>query len=555
MEQEKQPPSEVEQIKEKSNYLRGTLKQSLIEETTGGLLPDDITLIKFHGTYQQSNRDLDTERKKQKLEPLYSFMIRVRVPGGIASTEQYLQMDRLSEEFGNGTIKISTRQAFQLHGVLKRNLKASIKQINECLLDTIAACGDLNRNVMSNPNPYDSPVHNQVYEFVKTISRHFTPKTNAYKEIWLDGELQHSSPKEEVEPIYGKTYLPRKFKMAFAIPPYNDTDIFSNDIGFIAIVEQGQLTGFNISAGGGMGMTFGAPTYPRLGDVLGFTPVDKALQVAEEIVKIQRDQGNRSDRKLARLKYTIDRLGSDWFKEELTRRLGWALEPEKPYLFTRSGDRYGWKKGTNGHWSLTLFIEGGRIRDTGDYNLRTALREAIKIHDGDVRLTPNQNIMMVNISDKAKPLISKILKKYGVYPSKQHSGLRLNSLACVALSQCPLAFAEAERYLPSLIDKIDILLMDEGLFDDEILIRMTGCPNGCSRPFLGEIGFVGRAPGIYNMYLGAAFNGDRLNRLYKEMLNEESILKELKPILHSYSIGRNKDERFGDFVIRNGIVT
>ncbi len=555
MNTDKSKLSEVELIKEKSNYLRGNLRESILEDTTGALLGDDTSLIKFHGTYQQTDRDLDAERKKQKLEPLYSFMIRVRVPGGIASPSQYLQIDRLSNQFGNSTIKVSTRQAFQLHGVLKRNLKTTMKKMNNYLMDSIAACGDVNRNVMCNPNPYESPVHQEVYGIAKKVSNYFLPKTNAYYEIWLNDDLQYSSPAEEDEPIYGKTYLPRKFKMAFAIPPYNDTDIFSNDLGFIAIEESGKLLGFNVYAGGGMGMTFGAPeTYPRLASALGFTPTDKALPVAEEILKIQRDNGNRENRKLSRLKYTVERMGVEGFRAELHKRLGWELQPERPYTFKQMGDRYGWVKGSNGRWSITLFVEGGRIRDTDDKKLKTALKEAVQMLDGDVRLTPNQNIILANISEDSKPFIEGILKKYNVYHSTTTSGLRLNSLACASLPLCPLAFAEAERYLPSLVDKIEVILNNLGLQNEEISIRMTGCPNGCARPYLGEIGLVGRAPGKYNLYLGASFTGNRLNRLYKEMLDEKGILDELQKVFSTYATEKEEGEKFGDFVVRKGIV-
>lgn len=555
MNTEKPKLSEVEHIKEKSNYLRGTLKESILEDTTGALLGDDTSLIKFHGTYQQTDRDLDAERKKQKLEPLYSFMIRVRVPGGVASPSQYLQIDRLSDQFANGTIKVTTRQAFQLHGVLKRNLKITMRKMNNYLMDSIAACGDVNRNVMCNPNPYESPVHQEVYGMAKKMSNYFLPKTNAYYEIWLNDDLQYSSPAEEEEPIYGKTYLPRKFKMAFAIPPYNDTDIFSNDLGFIAIEEAGKLLGFNMYAGGGMGMTFGATeTYPRLANAVGFVPTDKTLSVAEEILKIQRDNGNRENRKLSRLKYTVDRMGVEGFKAELHKRLGWELQPEKPYTFKQMGDRYGWVKGNNDRWSITLFVEGGRIRDTENLKLKTALKEAVQMLDGDVRLTPNQNIMLANISNDAKPFVESILKKYNIHHSSGTSGLRLNSLACAALPLCPLAFAEAERYLPSLVNKIENILNNLGLQNEEISIRMTGCPNGCARPYLGEIGLVGRAPGKYNLYLGASFTGNRLNRLYKEMLDEKGILDELQKVFSLYANEKEVSEKFGDFVVRKGIV-
>lgn len=553
---EKPKVSEVEIIKENSNYLRGTLKESIQEDTTGALLGEDTNLIKFHGTYQQTDRDLDVERKKQKLEPLYSFMIRVRVPGGIASPSQYLNIDRLSDQYANGTIKVTTRQTFQLHGVLKRNLKTTMKKINNFLMSTVAACGDVNRNVMCNPNPYESPVHQEVYEMAKRMNTHFLPQTKGYYEIWLNDDLKYSSPQEDKEPIYGKTYLPRKFKIAFAIPPFNDTDVFSNDLGFIAIEEHGELLGFNVYAGGGMGATFGmTETYPRLASSLGFTPTENAVNVAEQILKIQRDNGNRKNRKLSRLKYTIDRYGLDWFKQELHSRLGWELQPEKPYNFKQMGDRYGWHQGSNGKWSITFFVEGGRIRDTETKKLKTALKEAVQLHDGDVRLTPNQNVILANISENNKSVIDGILKKYNVYHTSSTSGLRLNSLACASLPLCPLAFAEAERYLPSLIDKIEVILNELGLQNEEISIRMTGCPNGCARPRLGEIGLVGRARGKYNLYLGAGFVGERLNELYKEMLDEKSILDELKKVFTLYATEKTEGEKFGDFVMRKEIVS
>ncbi len=558
--------SEVEIVKDKSNYLRGTIEGSLTNEITGALYADDTHLIKFHGSYQQADRDLDSERKRQKLEPLYSFMIRVRVPGGIATPKQWLVMDNLADQYGSGTLKLTTRQAFQLHGVMKRNLKQTIKGFNTALLDSIAGCGDVVRNVMSNPNPHQSAVHGEVYEISKRISEHFTPRTRAYYELWLNDELvgggePESEPNPEDEPIYGKTYLPRKFKIALAIPPHNDTDIFANDIGLIAIERDGKLLGFNVAAGGGLGMTFGMPdTYPRLADVSGFCTTEQVLDVIENIVLIQRDLGNRENRKFSRLKYTIDQMGLDAFKTELHNRLGYTLADAEPYTFTSNGDAYGWQKGKDGKWNLTLFIEGGRVVDTEQYKLRSGLRDVAAFlrdnnGDGDFRLTGNQNVMICNVAPKNKARVQAILEHYGILAEINKTGLRLNSLACVALNTCTLAFAEAERYLPSLIDKLDVVIRESGLERDAIVIRMTGCPNGCARPYLGEIAFVGRALGRYNLYLGAGFAGERLNKLYKEMLNEEEIVAELTPIIHRYAQERTNGERFGDFVIRAGYVT
>ena len=546
---------EVERIKDASNYLRGTLADSLKNPVTGALADTDTQLSKFHGIYQQDDRDLRDERRRQKLEPHYQFMVRVRVPGGVCTPEQWLQIDHIANTWCNKTIRLTTRQAYQFHGIIKRNLKTTIAEVNKALLDTIAACGDVNRNVMCNTNPEQSPLHAEVYEFSRRISDHLTPQTGAYHEIWLDKELVASSKKEEHEPIYGKHYLPRKFKTALAIPPSNDVDIFANDMGFIAIGENGHLAGFNITVGGGMGMTHGEKeTYPRLADVIGYAPKEKTLQVAEEIVKIQRDFGDRTNRKHARFKYTIDDRGVEWFIQELNQRLGWKLDPPRPYTFTDSGDRYGWVEGLNGSWHHTLFIQNGRVGDTEDYPMMTGLREIAKVLQGEFRLTPNQNLMISRVTADQKPVIDGLLKKYKLAGSYHQTGLRLNSMACVAFPTCGLAMAESERYLPTLIDKLDAVMRDAGLEKDPIIIRMTGCPNGCARPYLGEIGFVGKAPGKYNVYLGAGFYGQRLNKMYRENIGEKQILDELSEMIHHYAKDRMEGEPFGDFVIRAGYI-
>ncbi|MEK3886723.1 assimilatory sulfite reductase (NADPH) hemoprotein subunit [Bacillus sp. FSL K6-3431] len=551
------PPSDVERIKTESNYLRGTLAETLADPMSAGIPDDDNRLMKFHGSYLQDNRDLRNERQRQKLEPAYQFMVRVRAPGGIASSEQWLAMDRVACKYANGSIRLTTRQSFQLHGILKWNMKANIQEINKALMDTLAACGDVNRNVMCNPNPYQSEVHTEVYEWSQKLSEHLSPQTKAYHEIWLDGEkvVDSLDNDEETEPIYGPVYLPRKFKIGIAVPPSNDVDVFSQDLGLIAIYENGNLQGFNIAVGGGMGMTHGdTETYPQLARVIGFSPVDKIIDVAEKIMTIQRDYGNRSVRKNARFKYTIDARGLDWLLDELTDRIGWKLEEARSYQFDHNGDRYGWVKGNNDKWHFTLFVQNGRIQDLDEYLLMTGLREIAKIHLGDFRLTANQNLIIGNIPDQKKHQIEELIKEYGLTDGKSHSALRRNSMACVSLPTCGLAMAEAERYLPSLLEKIELLLDDAGLRDEEIVIRMSGCPNGCSRPALGEIGFIGKAPGKYNLYLGAGFSGDRLNKLYRENIGEKEILDELKPIIDHYAKERFEDEHFGDFVIRAGYV-
>ena len=548
------PLSSFETLKANSNGLRGTLTESLNDPITGSLVADDQLLIKFHGTYQQQDRDLDDERKKQKLEPLYSYLIRVRVPGGIATPQQWLALDGLADTYGDKTLKLTTRQAFQLHGVLKRNLKTTMQDINKTLLDTIAACGDVNRNVMSSANPFESPVHAEVAADAKRMSDYFLPKTRAYHEIWLDGELVAGGEQEE-ETIYGKTYLPRKFKTAFAIPPRNDTDVLSNDLGFIAIVENGQLQGYNLSIGGGMAYTFGnKATYPRVADVVGYFPKEQLLDVSEAVIVFQRDHGNRSERKNARLKYTVDRLGLDFFHAEILRTKNVKLETARPYKFETLGDKYGWLQSEDGLWHYGVFVEGGKLGDRSGYNAKTALREIAKIHTGTFILTGNQNLVIAQVSEALKPQIEAILQAHEVLNTENLSALRQNAIACAALPYCALSFAEAERYLPVFNDKVDAILKENGLFDTPITIRMTGCPNGCGRPFLAEIAMVGRAPGRYNLYLGASFTGDRLNKLYKEMLNEEEILNELRPLLADYAKTRTSGEYFGDFVIRKGYI-
>lgn len=549
------PHSDVEDIKRRSNYLRGSLVETLEDRITASIPEDDNRLMKFHGSYMQDDRDLRNERHKQKLEPAYQFMLRVRAAGGVVTPEQWLMMDRVAQKYANGTIRLTTRQSFQLHGVLKWNMKSTIQEVNEAMLSTLAACGDVNRNVMCNPNPYQSEIHSEVYEWARMLSSHLDPRSRAYHEIWLDGEKIVDSLQEEQEPIYGPVYLPRKFKIGMAVPPSNDVDVYSQDLGFIAIIEEGQLKGFNVSVGGGMGMTHGDPlTYPQVAKVIGFCKPEQIVDLAEKTVMIQRDYGDRAVRKHARFKYTIDDRGIDWFVGELTSRLGWKLEEAKPFHFDHNGDRYGWVKGSNGKWHFTLFIQNGRVKDEADYLLMTGLREIAQIHNGDFRLTANQNLIIANISSHKKKKIEELIKRYGLMDGHHDSALRRNSMACVALPTCGLAMAESERYLPTLLDKIDVILEENGLREEDIVIRMTGCPNGCARPMLAEIAFIGKAPGKYNMYLGGGFSGHRLNKLYKENIGEAEILDSLRPIMKQFAQEREQGEHFGDFVIRAGYV-
>ncbi len=546
--------TEVEIIKAESRHLRGTIADGLIDPKTGSIAAPDTQLTKFHGIYQQDDRDQRRERTRQRLEPAFSFMIRARIPGGLLTTTQWLGLDRIATEHANQTIRLTTRQAIQYHGVVKRNLKQTVADINQATLDTIAACGDVNRNVMSPPLPGLSRVHRQVQHFAEALSEHLMPKSRAYHEIWLDGKNIESS-KTEVEPIYGDTYLPRKFKAAFVIPPQNDVDVFTQDLGLIAIVKHGELAGFNVSVGGGMGMTHGeTDTFPRLGDVLGFISPDQVNAVAEAIVTTQRDHGDRTNRKHARLKYTIEDRGVDWFRSEVEKRSGVAFAAAERYSFVANGDVYGWQIDDVGAWHYGLFVESGRVGDVKERRLLSGLRAIAKQHNSEFRLTPNQNLIISKVAASDKASIDALLAQYGIENNTHASPLRLNSMACVAFPTCGLAMAESERYLPSLIDKIDASLKQNGLADEPITIRMTGCPNGCARPYVAEIGLVGKGPGRYTVFLGAGFKGERLGAPYLDNANEEEILAALQPLFASYAADRLEVEHFGDYLVRVGQV-
>ncbi len=549
--------SRNEFIKEESRYLRGGIAEGLARAETGAIAEDDTQLLKFHGSYMQDDRDVRAERAKKKLEKAYSFMIRLRLPGGLVKPRQWLALDDIAGTFANGTLRLTTRATFQFHGVIKSNLRRTMQAINAACLDTIAACGDVNRNVMCAGNPFLSKAHRQANDLARRISDHLLPQTGAYHEIWLDGEKVEDKTRpagEDAEPLYGRYYLPRKFKTVVAVPPDNDVDVLAHDLGFVAIVEEGEVAGYTVTVGGGMGMTHGElDTFPRTADLLGFATPEQAVDVAEKVMTVQRDWGNRELRKRARLKYTIEDRGLDAFRAEVERRLGYTLSAPRPFHFATMGDAIGWRQGPDKKWHLTLFVENGRIKDRGGMSLRTALREISKMGGVDFVLTGNQNLILANANAKTKGKIEAILKEGGVSIATS-SGMRRNSMACVALPTCGLALAESERFLPELISALEDVLDKAGLRDDDIVIRMTGCPNGCARPYLAEIGLVGRSPGLYNLYLGAAFNGTRLSKLYAQDVGEERILELLEPLLLRYAKERNEGERFGDFVIRVGAV-
>ncbi len=549
--------SPVERIKKASDGLRGTLKESLHDEVTGAIREDDQSLIKFHGMYQQDDRDRREERSAKKLEWLYSYMIRLRLPGGVMTPEQWVGLHHIAGDHSTGVIKVTTRQTIQLHGIVKSHVKPTIQAFNTIHLDSIAACGDVNRNVVCSAHPFRSAIHEQVFAYADKISQLALPKTKAYYEIWLD-EQPLTDKKQEEDPLYQDRYLPRKFKIGIAIPPDNDVDVFANDVGLIAIIENNKLKGFNIAAGGGLSTTHGNPnTYARLATVLGFCDSEeKTLKAVYEIITIQRDFGNRSDRKLARLKYTIDKMGVEAFKQELEKRCGFALEPERPYTFTQRADHYGWHQNHLGNWFYTVFVENGRILDDEKTTLKTALLEVAKTGKANFRFSCNQNVILGDINPGDKETVEAVLKQYGVIEHTDDAGaVRRSAVACVAFNTCPLALAEAQRYLPTLISKMEPVLEKYGLQQEEIAVRMTGCPNGCGRPYVAEIGFVGTAYGHYNLHLGGDREGTRLNKKYKENLDESSILIELDNLFSLYSSKRLAGETFGDFAIRQQLVT
>ncbi|CAG8974390.1 hypothetical protein HYALB_00010641 [Hymenoscyphus albidus] len=557
---EEPPPITNEDIKLASDFLRGTIEEGLQDTTTGAISAADQQLTKFHGTYMQDDRDLRDERKAQGLEPAYSFMIRCRLPGGVATPLQWIQMDDISNNFGNETMKLTTRQTFQFHGVVKTKLKSAMRGINQSLMTTIAACGDVNRNVMCSSLPTASKYHREVYASSAKISDHLLPSTTAYHEIWLKDENDKKTQVagdavQDFEPLYGPTYLPRKFKITIAIPPHNDTDVYAHDIGLIAIKgKDGHLAGFNLLAGGGMGVTHNnKKTYPRTGSTLGFVSTDQVHIACEKVMLVQRDFGDRKNRKHARLKYTIDDMGVDVFRGKVEDLWGQKFEKPKAFKFQSNIDTFGWQKDEVGLNHFTFFVENGRIEDTADFPMKTGLREIAKVHKGEFRLTGNQHLILSNVEDADMPEMKKMMAKYKL-DNYQFSGLRLSSSACVAFPTCGLAMAESERYLPVLISKLEGVIEENGMRQDSIVMRMTGCPNGCARPWLAEVAFVGKAFGAYNMYLGGGYHGQRLNKLYRSSIKEDEILDIMKPLLKRYSLERNKDEHFGDFCIRIGMI-
>ncbi|HAT40221.1 MAG TPA: sulfite reductase subunit beta [Rheinheimera sp.] len=547
--------SDNERLKAQSDNLRGTITTDLKDEITGGFTGDNFMLIRFHGMYQQDDRDLRGERAEQKLEPLHNVMLRARLPGGIIKPKQWLAIDEFAREHTlYGSIRLTTRQTFQFHGVFKPNIKPMHQMLNKIGIDSIATAGDVNRNVLCTSNPVESVLHQQAYEWAAKISEHLLPKTRAYAEIWLGEEKVETTEKPElVEPILGDTYLPRKFKTTVVIPPHNDVDVHANDLNFVAIAEDGQLVGFNVLVGGGLAMTHGdKATYPRRAEDLGFISLEHVLKVAEHVVTVQRDYGDRVNRKNAKTKYTIDRIGVDAFKAEVEKRVGVPFAPSRPYEFTHRGDRFGWVEGIDGKHHLTLFIENGRLLDYPGKPLKTGVAEIAKVHKGDFRMTANQNLIIAGVAAEDKAQIEQLAREHGLLDNVTEQ--RKNSMACVSMPTCPLAMAEAERYLPTLVTHVEGILAKHGIADDHIILRVVGCPNGCGRAMLAEAGLVGRGPGKYNLYLGGNTAGTRIPKLFLDNVAEADILAALDTLIGRWSVERQPGECFGDFVIRVGVV-
>ena len=549
--------SDNERLKGESNLLRGTIAKDLQDPLTGGFTKDNFQLIRFHGMYQQDDRDIRAERTKQKLEPLHNVMLRARLPGGIIQPKQWLAIDEFADSHTMyGSIRLTTRQTFQFHGVLKRHIKLMHQTLNSIGIDSIATAGDVNRNVLCTSNPNESELHQQAYDWAVKISEHLLPKTRAYAEVFLDGEKLESTVVED-EPILGTNYLPRKFKTTVVIPPQNDVDVHANDLSFVAIADESgkKLIGFNVLVGGGLAMTHGdTETYPRKADDLGFIPLENTLDVAAAVVTTQRDWGNRFNRKNAKTKYTIERVGLATFKAEVEKRANVTFADSVPYEFTGRGDRIGWVEGIDGKHHLTLFIENGRILDFPEKSLKTGCREIAKIHQGDFRMTANQNLIVAGVPAEQKDEIERIAREHGLI-NDGVTQQRIDSMACVALPTCPLAMAEAERVLPETVTKVEQLLAKHDVAEDSIIFRITGCPNGCGRAMLAEVGLVGKGPGKYNFHLGGDRNGTRIPKLYKENISEQEILDEMDQLIGRWSKERETNESFGDFVIRAEIVT
>ncbi|MGH7707700.1 MAG: NADPH-dependent assimilatory sulfite reductase hemoprotein subunit [Vulcanimicrobiaceae bacterium] len=543
--------SKIEAIKSASRNLRGPIGDELANGASHFSEPA-VQLLKFHGTYQQENRDARAARKSTGQEKAYQFMVRSRIPGGVLTADQYLVHDDLAQRFGNGTVRLTTRQGIQLHGVLKGELRNTIHAINDALLSTLAACGDVNRNVMGCPAPLRDREHAGVSATAEAIANRLAPRSHAYHELWLDGErLPAEAP--ETEPIYGPTYLPRKFKIGIAYPGDNCIDVYTQDIGLVPELAGDRLTGFTLIVGGGMGMTHNKPqTYPRAGTPLGFVTADRAQAAVEAIVTVQRDYGDRSDRKHARMKYLIEERGIAWFRAEVELRLGWALDEPHPVAFSELNDHLGWHEQADGNWFLGIFVQNGRVRDDGPARVRSGLNHVIRRFGPGVRITGQQNILLTDILAADRAAVEASLREHGIVADPNELGVRRYSMACPAAPTCGLAVAESERALPTVMDRLEAELERLGLADERLSVRMTGCPNGCARPYMGDVGLVGRSAGLYDLFLGGDWANTRLNAQFATGVKFDEIVPTLRPLLERWNAERSAGETFGDWVHRIG---
>lgn len=543
------PLSKNELLKQRIPTLAGNIAATINDPALEKFSEDDEQFIKFHGIYQQDDRDLRKTGKK------WLVMIRGRIPGGVMTSNQWKVFDDLATEYGNNTLRVTTRQSIQFHGVVKKGLGPLIKRINESMLSTLAACGDVNRNITCSPVPATTKARAAVFADSLKVMNALAPQTKAYHSIWVDNvQLNLDAPENTgfVDPLYGATYLPRKFKTCFVIPPSNDMDLYTNDLGFIAIIENDQLVGYNLAVGGGLGRSHGNDaTYTRLADVIGFITPDRVVEVAKAVLTIHRDFGDRTNRKHARLKYVVAERGVEWMTAEVNRRTGDALSGVRRFEFTSTTDTYGWQRAVDGSDFLTLFVQTGRIKDIEGHAMKTALRQvAEKFPHLEFRLSGNQNVILANVPPADRAGVDALLKSHGVKTSAQASILHAASMACPSLPTCGLGLAESERALPGLINRIEKLTAELGLASEEIIIRSTGCPNGCARPYMAELGFVGKAPGKYQLWLGGDVAGTRLNKVFKDVIKEAELEAELKPLLTRWKHERTTGERFGDFATR-----
>jgi sulfite reductase (ferredoxin) len=575
------PPkrSGVETTKETSHQLRGSIALELVTDNDH-FNDQNKQLLKFHGTYQQDDRDARKNRRKDGAGKQYIFMVRCKIPGGRLSAKQYLAVDDLAGAYGNGTLRFTSRQGIQLHGVIKENLKPTIAGINQCLLTTLGACGDVERNVMCCPAPhYQDRVHAQLQETSAVIAAQLAPRTRAYHEIWLDGQplnlsgnsknqepssktaaelgswnlVLGTSPGADSEPLYGKVYLPRKFKTGFALPEDNCIDVYGQDLGFLAIVENGAIVGYNVLVGGGMGMTHGNEnTFPTLARPICYVPVHAVVGVAEAVVKLYRDHGNRADRKRARIKYLIHDWGVEKFRRVLTDYVGGELQPPRPVEVSGYEPHHGWHPQGDGKWYYGISIENGRVKDQGDRRLRSGLRTIVERFQPGLRITPLQDLLLCDLDASDREVIERILAEYGIRRPDELSTLRRHSLACPAVPTCGLALSEAERVLPGIIDQLEVELKRLGLQEEKLSVRMTGCPNGCARPYQSDIGLVGRSGDKYTIFVGGQVLGNRLNFQLKDLVPLAEIVPTLKPLLEQFKIDRRPKESFGDYCHRLG---